>query len=884
MKKMKTLALLFLAVIISSTGLTSCIDEDVSPAVAAIYQNQALLLSSQANLNDAQATYQIALANLQDAYAAAALSAAADASQATDAQATYQLALANLQDARAAAVLSAAGDASLLAQAASAYQLALANLEDARAAALLSAAADASAESAQNVLSQAAMTAISVAAATQDLSEAEEALLQTIAENAIALETALANLELAKLGWEIQMIALQASIDDAFVVLASDYFDDYQSAKNSAIIQEGLAIMKQSEIDVAQLLLETAGDVTWEFYLAQQEDILTGLQADLVAKEAAAAALASVIADPSTAASTSSDFQAMILENEGTIDALDAEIAALDGDLLPIFEELDKFYDLNNDYYDTLDDIGFYEGDVASWENDVDFLEFYIGYLEASILSYDDDLAAAEAVVADAEDDLDAAEVAQDAALVANDLAYDDYTVASLAFNDALSETILRQDEWDAQETAVNDAAAALVAAENTALANDGAAAELVTLNAEIADQGLAVVEYNFARSLFEADPTGATYVEGEHNGVDGVLGNHTDILVDSYMQISTVNVDPPLVAADVTFTGSLISDGSGLPVFGFEAALWGALDSANDNGLYFDVELDDVMPMSNEARFAAATTAKLDADDDLETAQGVYDDALDAESTVAQDLIDAQDAYDAQVVIFEDNGAAIVLAQGVQDAAQIVSDDAWVVYMTANTLYGTANLAVSDAEGDVDDAEDDVDDLLNYTPAVMQADLEIYAHYLLESSVMLAEMQAVLDATLAAFAIIEADLEEVLLIRDDTVAAYFAIINEMDDVYEEMDALYMMNDQMQLVVDAISMDNDDLQGTLDGILTDITTCYDAIEAQEVVIAVGSIDEAAAQAAITQLEAELANIESQIDGYNTLAAKYWDLMQAALAG
>lgn len=818
---MKTLALLFLAVIISSTGLTSCIDEEIDPAVVAIYQNQALLLSSQANLNDAQATYQIALANLQDAYAAAALSAAADAS----------------------------------------------------------------AESAQNVLSQAAMTAISVAAAAQNLSEAEEALLQTIAMNAIALETALANLEIAKLQWEANMIALQAAIDDVHVALASGYFNNYMSAKNSAIAQEALAVMKQSDIDVAQLLLVAIGDVTWEYYLAQQEDILTGLQADLVAKEAAAAALTAVIADPSTAASTSSELQAMQDENDDTMQALYVEIAALDAELIPISEELDSYWDIDSDYHDAMDDVEDYEDDVEDAEDAVMYAEDDIMYAEENLLSYDDDLAAAEAAVVAAELAYDAAELVEDAAQVANDLAYDDVVATNADYSAAVGERNLRQAEWDAQEGAVNLAAAALVAAGNTAVANDGAAAELVTLNAEIADQGLAVVEYNFARSLFEADPSGTTYVEGEHNGVDGVLGNHTDILGDSYMQILTVNTTPPVVAADVTFTGSLISDGSVAPVLGNEAGVWAAL-TAGDNGLYFDAELDDVAPaMSNVDRFAAATTAKLLADADVVTAQGVYDDALDAESTVAQDLIDAQDAYDAQVVIFEDNGAAIVLAQGVVDAALIV-------YTTAQGVYAAADIALTAAESDLDDADDDLDDaeydlmdLVDYSnPAMLQEYIEMYTHDLAVANLELGMYQALLADALVVFADLEVAFEEASLNSAATLAAYIAIGNQQDDLYDEIDALDMMNYQMYLVIDAIGMDNGDLQAILDGMLAAIPACNDAIEAQEVIIAVGSIDEAAAQAAITQLEAELANIESQINGYNTLATKYWDLMQAALAG
>ncbi len=73
MKKMKTLALLFLAVIMSSTGLVSCIDEDIDPAVAAIYQNQAALLAASAGVQNAQATLLVAQAAAEQAKAALSL-------------------------------------------------------------------------------------------------------------------------------------------------------------------------------------------------------------------------------------------------------------------------------------------------------------------------------------------------------------------------------------------------------------------------------------------------------------------------------------------------------------------------------------------------------------------------------------------------------------------------------------------------------------------------------------------------------------------------------------------------------------------------------------------------------------------------------------------
>jgi hypothetical protein len=69
MKKMKTLALLFLAVIMSTTGLVSCIDEDLDPAVQAIYSNQAALIAAQAGVQNAEAVLRTAQAAAEQAQA-----------------------------------------------------------------------------------------------------------------------------------------------------------------------------------------------------------------------------------------------------------------------------------------------------------------------------------------------------------------------------------------------------------------------------------------------------------------------------------------------------------------------------------------------------------------------------------------------------------------------------------------------------------------------------------------------------------------------------------------------------------------------------------------------------------------------------------------------
>ena len=313
----------------------------------------------------------------------------------------------------------------------------------------------------------------------------------------------------------------------------------------------------------------------------------------------------------------------------------------------------------------------------------------------------------------------------------------------------------------------------------------------------------------------------------------------------------------------------------------------------------YIEVGTDDESS-DNLAEFQAATTA-LGNEDIMDvppvlgdTATGGTDaysvlwdamlaeiEAIDALANFGVALAAAQLVYDDLKVIYENEVLLLVAAQDVLAAAvaaQIPFADADVA---AAIVVADAIVAVADADADVVDADADLAALLGYTPADMQDEIDDKEHEIVENNIDLAEYEPMLADAIVKLAELEAALLDAGLGIE--FAAIIDLNNQIDALDDEIDALSVMWYQMDIVISALGMDNAYLQMTLDYMLMDIATCQDAIEAQQVMIAVGQVDEAAAQAAITQLENQLAEILAQVDGYNALATKFWDLMLAALA-
>ena len=70
MKNLKKLSLALMLATLFSTSFTSCIDNEVSPLVEAIYAAQADLIAAQAAVQNAEAALRLAKATAEEAQAA----------------------------------------------------------------------------------------------------------------------------------------------------------------------------------------------------------------------------------------------------------------------------------------------------------------------------------------------------------------------------------------------------------------------------------------------------------------------------------------------------------------------------------------------------------------------------------------------------------------------------------------------------------------------------------------------------------------------------------------------------------------------------------------------------------------------------------------------
>jgi hypothetical protein len=380
MKKMKTLALLFLAVIMSSTGLVSCIDEDIDPVVASIYKNQALLLASQAGLLDAQATYETAKAAAENALAAAATAnvqiardelEAAISRTSTDADAAIAAAILLAETELTAQILLAAHKAELeaaesasgilISESASALRIAesaaaIARAEDTLAAAIIrgeNADAINAAISAANITRGENADAINAATSESALliaeivnaartAEKDEVLRQAILMNAIAVDAAQVALDEAKLEWEGNMAALARDIATAKSLLADDYLVKYMSAKSIEMLLEEDILTAMGRLSDALLKEMGEGDdVTWAYYETYQQTILDNLQSDLAAQQDKVENLEAILADPTTNASLADELRVEIAANDAAIDEIDILIAQQKALRIPLKAELD---------------------------------------------------------------------------------------------------------------------------------------------------------------------------------------------------------------------------------------------------------------------------------------------------------------------------------------------------------------------------------------------------------------------------------------------------------------------------------------------------------------------------------------------------------------
>jgi len=374
MKKIKKLSVVLIITALFSASFTSCIDNEVSPLVQAIYASQATLIEAQTAVQNAEATLLAAqaetelaqAASLADLTAAQVLQLIADANF-TDAQSAMLAAEAeSLADLTAAQVLQLIADANftdaqsalLFAQTQALQDITLAEIEvmlaaasdatalnDAQIIVLLAAASDDTAYNDARIIQILADAGYTEARARElqartDAYIAQEAyyasireqdLIRKVAETELAVEKARLDLLYATEQFNYNVANLLRSLRQNAQYESAQHASDYNVATNNVATLKGERLALEANIAITKLYQKTVGTSTtsWDFYIA-------GLEADLLVKQGELAAdiqfvadANAYIADPANLESQVEDVKVLIDAKQAEIDAKQAEIDVL---------------------------------------------------------------------------------------------------------------------------------------------------------------------------------------------------------------------------------------------------------------------------------------------------------------------------------------------------------------------------------------------------------------------------------------------------------------------------------------------------------------------------------------------------------------------------
>lgn len=874
-----------------SVSFTSCIDNEVSPVVEAIYGAQADLLAAQAGVQNAEAAYLLAQANAENAYAA-------------------------WQTAQAAQV--AAVTAGIVAD--NAYE-ALQHEQDLRA---LVASTDLAVENAQNALALAQVqfeADMAAAIAAMEAAGAQVAVgyaidyrnamwvVNNLKSDKLALEGTLANKQLMLNGsvtWEFYLEGLNSDLSDLNASVAAKQaaiaaYEAYLLDPNTpeaqitameaqiAALEEAnhdmdvqIEVINNQIQDVFIQMGETSDVINqhnfWTGVLNFHEGLKEGYENDNIALQ-----------------EDIDDWQLALDDYPAAIEA--AELAVSDAEIAQTAAQ--------TAVDDAIDAIGVEILPAAMAGNDA---------IDPAVTLYEI-LWNADLAVADAQADFDALELEVNALFGTFQAAIDALALAQSNFDAGI----------DAIELAVTDAQTDLD-------------------NAELAWTA-ANNYYLSKKSIFEGAPSGLTWFDQTTPLGGSVaesfpafpntrIGIHTDAIATSYAYV-TGWVEAPVG----TWTATTISAGMVTAIPGTAFTYTGPELSATmpsvsaATGFYVELEADDLS--ETNADLLDDAVAKLGNDIAVDPVLGdlalLTTDAYSVVWNAQLALLEAQDVL-ANFGTAKDDAYAVYIYQkglyenqvDLMNAAQTALDDAEAAQGTAGSA-GPPVVLPSGALGDIANAEaalgaiimpaplagDDAIDpaetlyevLWNADLAVLDAEaalaaLEVCDATCLQSNIddandeiaqnnlliaeevlLIAHVQADLDGIEVAYqAALSAPLNAALFVE------FLELVHSRSALQDQQDANDIMADQLQDVIDAMG------NGNLDSIQTLIDDCNDAIaillgqiEAKEVQIAQGEVSVELLNAEIANIQAQIATLTVRIANAQAIADKYKALMDAALA-
>jgi hypothetical protein len=716
MKKMKKSLLTLLTAILIGSSFTSCIENTVPDEVTAIYAGQANVLAAEAALLNAQA-------NL-----------AASETARTAAEAAFLQAQARAEDARSAALAAQAAIDQAMAEAQIAAMAAQTAIDQAQSAAAIAAAEAAAAQ--QRAESDARIAAM---IAAMENANAQAAAQLALAE--IAQQQAVLNLQIAQDQWAMDMaqIARDIAAAEALAANAAETAaaNAIQTAFNNYITQKVqldnlTSTEARDQLSILQHMRSMVEDVlTDEALLNQLVANVTIEEADLVVLQGMLADYQALLAPGTTLGdriALRDTYQASIDANDNLIHDMNTEIAMLaEADNAAWIALDDTGYNqvelslnvLRNQYQNARNAAENARDNSAAATAAAKVIADNIVRLQDIVDNYDTKLADFEAAIATAETAETAAETAETAAGAA-ETAAEAAIVGATADLTAAQAALVIVETAEATaltslQTAVNAYSAALAGQTDTApLETDVTNAEAAIVNAQAA--------YAAAKAIFDADPSGTTWLDG---GVDARLGRHNDdgVSIETFVEILTIS-GPVGPAQTATFGATVFTNQPDVTTAGGTVtgnAYRNFVDADDDGDVYFNIEADDVAPAGDNAFVLNSAATALDAS----KAALVIAQANLAAVVLANDVSDELADYNDATAFYETAQAQVTAAEGVVTTATAAVATAVAAEAAAAGAHDAAIAALAAAVTDTADANADLTTFKISTELEYQNELE---------------------------------------------------------------------------------------------------------------------------------------------------------------
>jgi hypothetical protein len=762
-----------------------------------------------------------------------------------------------------------------------------------------------------------AALAATIAQNAIDAATAQEALANTIAQNALALEAAQAELanmaslnavELATQEALLEALLAQAVIDAENAILALA-LAQAENAEAIAVLANKIADLDDDQLEeyfknwgiyAALLNLEQVKEID------TQLDIIEKIAANALLVQTDAQAIAGFNNDLSIAQSAKADLEAgkAILEasiaagtsigdNTAKAALLQAEIDAINADLVDLgieIAELEDVEEAQDAVVDAMNDelgLGDLEDDFQELKNDLANVladkanEVAMNVVDSTnianwtkiITDYDATTATLEGTVATTEAALEAAEAALEAAEDALEAAQE---AAGDAQDDADDENEALDDLNFAKATAQVDVNAAAQAWQDAK-----EALEASTTQDDVDDAIIALASaqdaYDLARANFDDQSSDFTWGPGP-DGEAGIQNPNSDDAVATYRAVTSVTETG--TAPNEVYTATY-SEATNLNITaGGNLMDPDDVDENTANGDWYEFGLDD-LATNDLIEFQNATEALDDAKDDLEAANLANVDLEEAADDAEQEYIEA--------VTFYEGTEALVLAQeGVVEAAEAAAEAADDAVETAIEVQDDAVEAEDEANDEAIEAQAELGLHEGTTVADYESDIEDAEVAILQRDIMIAAIDITIPAIQAEIDIVLEKLNAGIPADLLTAMASLEALNiQLNDLNATKTIMENSRDSKAAIVLLIGAPSDAIQTEIDGMDA-------AIAEQDVLIATAEANiiafpglteverDAIAAQELANLVTALANIQSDIELYTALSAKYKDLVDSLL--